>query len=307
MPLPSFETVLRRADARARGVGVAAVGAHDPTVLEALTEAAMRGWARPILFGPAAEIQATARDRRLSLDDMEIVDTGVDEIAPAAVAAVHSGQARLLMKGRIATPALMKAVLDREHGLRTNRMVCQVVLMEIPRDNRRFLMADTGVTIHPSLEERVDVMRSALEVARALGLPNARVALMAASELVKDAMPETVEAAQIASRAAAGEFAPALVEGPLSFDLAYSPRAVARKHLETEIQGAADVMIFPDLLSANLTVKAIMYTADCSFGGVLMGLSAPAVFMSRADDVKTRIHSLALALALLHDEDPAIT
>lgn len=305
MPLPGFDAVMLDADSRRQGVSVAVMGAHDPTVLEALAEAGIRGWTRPILFGPAAEIQATARSCRLSLEDMEIVDAAVAEIAPAAVAAVRSGRASLLMKGRIATPTLMKAVLDHEHGLRIGRVVCQIVLMEVPRDDRRFLLADTGVTLRPPREKRIEIMRHALDVARALGLAEARVALMAASETVNVTMPETVGASLIIDRARAGEFAPAVVEGPLTFDLAYSPRAVARKHLENQVHGCSDVMIFPDLLSANLTVKAIMYTADCHFGGVLMGLSIPTVFMSRADDAKTRIHSLALALAILHDKGPA--
>ncbi len=308
MPLPSFEDVMNDADGRRQGAGVAVVGAHDPTVLEALAEAAMRVWTRPILFGPAAEIEAIARGCRLSLGDMEIIDSPTDQMGPAAVSAVRSGHASLLMKGRTGTPALMKAVLDREHGLRTDsRAVCQVVLMEIPRDDRRFLMADTGVTIRPNREKRVAITRHALEVARALGLRDSRLALMAASETVNVAMPETIAASVIVDQARAGEFAPAVVEGPMTFDLAYSPRAVARKHLEDHVQGCSDIMIFPDLLSANLTVKAIMYTADCRFGGVLMGLSTPVVFMSRADDVKTRIHSLALALAILHDKGPTTT
>lgn len=300
MPLADFDSLARAADARRPGARVAVAGAHDPTVLDALVESGMRGWTRPLLFGPAAEIQAIARESRLALDGMEIVDAPAEDAAVAAVAAVRSGRAEMLMKGRIATPALMKAVFDPEHGLRTGRVVCQVVLMEIPRDDRRFLMADTGVTIRPAREKKVDIMKSALEVARALGVVDARVALMAASETIKAAMPETIGALVVVERSRAGEFAPAHVEGPLTFDLAYSPRAVARKHLADQVQGCADVMIFPDLLSANLTVKAIMYTADCRFGGVLMGLTAPTVFMSRADDAQTRIHSLALALAILH-------
>ena len=203
------------------------------------------------------------------------------------------------MKGQIATPELMKAVLDPTTGLRTGRVVCQVVLMEIPRDRRRFLLADTGISVQPSLDERIDILRSTVEVADALWEAKPKVALMAATETVKPSMPETVEAAEIVRRNQQGELGDCLIEGPLSFDLAYAADAGAKKHVEGSVVGAADIMLFPNLLSANLTVKAIMYTADCRFGGVLRGTSAPVVFMSRADTTETRLNSLALALRIL--------
>ena len=211
----------------------------------------------------------------------------------------RAGRAQALMKGQIATPALMKAVLDPIHGLRTGRVICQIVLMEIRRDERRFLMADTGITVQPGLEEKADILQSAVGVAHALGVDNPRVALMAATETVKSAMPETVDAQELARRHERGELGSCLVQGPLSFDLAYARDAGGKKRIVGEVVGAADVMIFPDLLSANLTVKAIMYTADCRFGGMLGGTAAPLVFMSRADSTQTRLNSMALTLAFL--------
>jgi len=206
------------------------------------------------------------------------------------------------MKGQIATPELMKAILDPTDGLRTGRVICQVVLMEISRDRHRFLMADTGICVQPTLDDRVDILGSTVELARILGAMKPKVALMAATELVKPSMPETVEAAELTRRNRLGEFSDCLIEGPLSFDLAYAADSGARKHVENEVVGAADIMLFPNLLSANLTVKAIMYTADCEFGGVLRGTSAPVVFMSRADSTETRLRSLALTLRILDGE-----
>jgi phosphotransacetylase len=171
--------------------------------------------------------------------------------------------------------------------------------MEIRRDRRRFLLADTGICVQPSLDERIDILRSTIEVADALWARPAKVAVMAASETVKPSMPETVEAAEISRRGRLGEFGDCLIEGPLSFDLAYAPEAGAKKNVAGSVVGAADIMLFPSLLSANLTVKAIMYTADCQFGGVLMGTTAPVVFMSRADTTETRLNSLALTLRML--------
>ena len=299
MSLPRFERLHQRADDLPGPVGVAVAGGADRTVLDAYRIAVDRGWASPIFVGPSVEVRKVAAEAGIDLGGFALLDADVPDIARAAVAEVHAGRARVLAKGKIATPALMDAILDPEHGLRSGRVVCQVVLMELLRDARRFLLADTGVNVKPKLATRVEIMRLSIEVAQALGNPRPRVALMAASEAVTTGMTDTVESAEIARRAALGEFPLADVEGPLSFDLAYSSSAGTSKHVDGKVVGSADAMIFPDLLSANLTVKAIMYTADCLFGGVLRGTTAPVAFMSRSDDARTRLNSLALALALL--------
>lgn len=302
MPLDGFDRLFGDADARAEPVAVAAAGGDDPTVIEALRIAADRGWVRPILVGPEARIRSVAESRGLSLDGFTVRHAEGDAIALAAVESVRSGEAGALMKGQIATPALMAAVLDPRSGLRGGRTICQVVLMEIPRDDRRFLLADTGICVRPVLRKRVEILRSAVEVAHALGSGRPKVALMAATESVKLDMPETVEADELTRRNRRGEFGDCVIEGPLSFDLAYAADAGSKKRVEGSVVGAADVLIFPNLLSANLTVKAIMYTADCRYGGVLRGTTAPVVFMSRADSTSTRLHSLALTLRVIDRE-----
>ncbi|MGP0069821.1 MAG: phosphate acyltransferase [Isosphaeraceae bacterium] len=299
MPLDGFDSLYRDADARTEPVPVAAAGGDDPTVLEALRVAADRGWVEPILVGPEPSIRAIADSLRMSLGGFTIRHAEGQELAAAAVAEVRSGNARALMKGQIATPALMDAVLDPTCGLRSGRVICQVVLMELPRDDRRFILADTGITVTPNDRKRIEILREAVAVAHALGAEKPKVALMAATETVKLSMPETVEADELARRNREGEFADCSIEGPLSFDLAYATEAGAKKRIEGSVVGAADVMIFPNLLSANLTVKAIMYTANCRFGGILRGTTAPVVFMSRADTTETRLNSLALTLRML--------
>jgi phosphotransacetylase len=297
MPLPTFDTLFAEADRRAPRLGVAVAGAADPTVLAALREATDRGWVRPILCGSVAGIAAVG----ISTEGMSVLDEADPvQAARAAVASITAGQAHLLMKGQIATPTLMSAVLAREGGLRTGRVIAQVVLMEIPRDGRRFLLADTGITPRPTLDQKRDLLRSMVDVAHQLGEPTPRVALMAASEKATDALPDTHEAAALAAEGFPG----CTVQGPLSFDLAYAVEAGQRKGIAGEVTGAADAMLFPDLGSANLTVKAIMYTADCRFGGVLVGTRVPVVFMSRADDTPTRLRSLAYALRVAETLTP---
>jgi phosphotransacetylase len=296
MPLPDFDRLYQKADAAQSAVGVAAAGAADRTVLEALRAALDRGWVAPVVTGKETEIRKSAEEAGVSLDGFTVIDS--DEPAAAAVDQVRAGRARLLMKGQLSTPALLKAMLDPQRGLRTGRVICQVVLMEVRPARRCFLLADTGICLTPTLEQKKDILRSSVAVASALGAGQPRVAVMAASESVNEAMPETVEAAELQRCQQAGELTGCLVQGPLSFDLAYAAGAADKKRVGGPVTGSADVMLFPDLVSANLTVKAIMYTADCRFGGVLMGAACPVVFMSRADTTPTRVNSLALALAV---------
>jgi phosphotransacetylase len=298
MTLRTFEELSRAADARRSPVPVAAAGGAEPTVLEALEQAHRRGWVAPLVAGSKRDIQKTAEECGVDLHGFTILDS--EDAAGTAVAAVRQGQARLLMKGQIATPALMRAVLDANAGLRTDRVICQVVLMAIRPAGRRFLLADTGICVQPTLEQKCDILRSAAALAHALQAETpVRVAILAASETATAALPDTLDAAELQARGEAGEFPGCFVQGPLSFDLAYAADAADKKRIGGPVVGAADVMLFPNLTAANLTVKAMMYTADCEFGGVLCGTACPVVFMSRADSTQIRLHSLALALQLL--------
>ncbi len=298
MPLAGFEQLYQ--ETGAAGIPVAVAGAADRTVLEALRTARDRGWVEPFLVGDATEIRRVAAETSADLHGCQLVDS--DEPARAAVALVRAGKARLLVKGQIATPDLMGAVLDPATGLRAGRAICQVVLMEIRPAGRCFLLADTGICIRHTLRQKTEILEQAVEVARALGAESPRVALLAATESVSDKMPDTLDAAELQRRNRAGEFPGCVVQGPLSFDLAYAADAGDKKRIGGAVVGAADVLMFPDLLSANLTVKAIMYTADCRFGGILCGTTHPVVFMSRADSTTTRLNSLAYALKWLREQ-----
>jgi phosphotransacetylase len=296
MPLVGFDQLFAEADLAAPAVGVAVAGGAEATLLAALKTAHDRGWIEPIVANREIEIRRLADDHGLSLEGFDFVDT--EEPAHAAVAAVRSGRARILMKGSLATSDLMRAVLDSTAGLRRGRTICQAPLMEILPAGRRFLMADTGICVQPTLDQKQQILESCVELARVLGADEPRVAVLSATETPTAAMPDTLEAAELARRGSAGELGRCLVQGPLSFDLAYAAEAADRKHVAGNVVGAADIMLFPNLLAANLTIKAMMYTADCRFGGVLLGAACPIAFMSRADRAETRLRSLALALKL---------
>jgi phosphate butyryltransferase len=298
MSLPTFEKLHAGADASAAPVRLVAIGGEEVTVLEALSAARFRGWVEPIVTGDEAVIRRVAREAAIEIDGIRIVDT--DEPARSAVEEIRGGRAEVLMKGRVATPDLMRAVLDRDSGLRTGRTIAQVVLMELPGLDRRFLLADTGVTVRPTIDQRAEIVESTAAIARALGVDRPRIALMAATEKPTEAMPDSMEAAELSRRhREEGAFPDCVVEGPLSFDLAFTPEAGERKGVAGEVPGAADATVFPDLVSANLVVKALMSLADCRFGGLLAGVACPVVFMSRADSTATRLNSLAYALATI--------
>ncbi len=304
MSLLTFAQLYDRADQQHERIPVVAAGGADRTVLEALDTAQRRGWVSPIVTGNQDEIVALAAEQSLKLDGFRILHT--DDPAGIAVAEVKAGRAALLMKGQIATPALMKAVLSRETGLRTSHVIGQVVLMEIPRDQRRFLLTDTGITIQPTLDQKRDLLQSLVAVATTLRdaastAEPPRIAVMAASEKPTESMPDTLEAAELQRLNETGEITGCLVQGPLSFDLAYASDAGEKKRLAGSVIGSADAMLFSSLQAANLTVKAIMYTAECHFGGVLVGTSSPVVFMSRADTTATRLNSLAFTLQYLRN------
>jgi phosphate butyryltransferase len=294
MPLASFDQLQQDADARQSMTPIAVAGGADLTVLQALRTACDRGWVAPLVVGIEREVRRIADENGIGLNGFTLIDA--EEPALAAVALVRNQHARLLMKGQVATPALMKAVLDASAGLRTDRVVCQVVLMELPSVERRFLLADTGVCIEPSLTQKIDILRNAVAQAHRLGVACPHVACVAATETIVTAMPETQDAAELERRNRAGDLPGCVVRGPLSFDLAFDADAAVKKKRTDPEFGVADILLFPNLLSANLTVKAIMYTSECRFGGVLCGAACPVVFMSRADSVETRLNSLALAL-----------
>ncbi len=246
MSLIGFDDLYQFADNLPSPISVVAAGGADPTVLQALSLAQRRGWTAPVLTGKSDEIQQLANDLQIDLTGFRIVDA--DDPAGAAVAEIQAGRAQTLMKGQIATPALMKAVLSRETGLRTNRCICQVVLMEIPRDRRRFLLSDTGITIQPTLDQKADILQSLVEVASVLREDGSteppRIAAMAATEKPSEAMPDTLDAVELTRRNAAGEIQGCVVQGPLSFDLAYATDAGEKKKMEGGVVGAADAMLF---------------------------------------------------------------
>jgi len=284
--------------ARARGPARIAVAAgHDPDVIEALKRAAETGLASGTLVGQSEKIRALARTAGFEIADEQILhEPDETRAAHRAVAMVREGRADLLMKGKISTGALLRAVLDKEGGLRTGRLLSQVIVFQVPGFNRLMLMSDAGVNIAPTLEEKADICRNAIQVAHAIGIARPNLALLAALELVNPAMPATVDAAALTQMNRRGQLTGAYVEGPVALDVPLSKFAAERKGVASPLVENTDIFIAPDIEAANILYRSILYFAKGESCGIVVGAQAPLMVLSRAESPETKLRSIALAM-----------
>ncbi len=294
--LRSFQEVLDAA--RARGPATIAVAAaHDPDVIEALKRARELGLAEGILVGKGTEIRALAREGGLEVSDNQIVnETDPATAARQAIALVREGRADLLMKGKIATAGLIRAVLDKDTGLRTSRHLSQVIVFHVPGLNRLMLLTDAAINIAPSLAQKAELCRNAVAVAQAIGIEKPNVAALCALEQVNPEMQATVDAAALAAMNRRGQITGCYVEGPIALDAPLSKFAAERKRISSPIVENTDVLLAPDIEAANILYRAIVYFAKAESGGIVMGARVPLVLLSRAETAETKVHSIAIGL-----------
>jgi phosphate butyryltransferase len=292
---------------RARKMGkvkrprVAVAGAHDEVVLEVVCDAQAQGFVLPLLFGDEARIREMAKRKRIQLGDCEIVAAGSDRAAARkASEAASSGDADVLMKGVVTTGTLMKAALDSEVGIKTTRLMSHVAMIETDYFKRMLFMADGGIVIEPDLEQKVEIIRNAVEVARALGLALPKVALISSIETVKLGMKSAVDAAVISKMAERGQITGAVVDGPLAFDNAVSPEAAKLKGVGGPVAGQADIVIVGHTDVGNVMYKALTYLCapHVRTAGVIVGGRVPMVVVSRVDTYDARLNSIAVACVL---------
>ncbi len=278
---------------------LAAAGAADPDVLAGLAEARRLGLIEPWAVGEAKAVAGAAAAAGADLSDWVLVDEPDDaKVALAAAGLVRSGKCDLLMKGGTSTAAFMKAVLDDDRGLRGEGLMSHVFVTESARFGRLFLVTDGGINLAPTLEEKAQIIRNALPLARALGCDAPRVAVLAAVEKVNPRMPETREAAELVEMNRSGRIAGCTVAGPYAVDNAVSEEAAAKKGLSGPVAGKADIILVPTVLVGNTFCKGIAYFAGEPCGGCVAGAAAPVVFLSRADDVDTRVNSISLGVLM---------
>lgn len=284
--------------ARARGVTRVAVAAgHDPDVIAALKQARDMDLADGIFVGNAEKICTFAAqvDYRLARD--QVIDERDEAVAARkAIALVREGRASLLMKGKLATATLMRAVLDRETGLRTGRQLSQVIVFQVPGFKRLMVMTDAAINIAPTLEQKAEICRNAIEVAHAIGIEKPNLAALCALEFVNAEMPATVDAAALAAMNRRGQIKGAFIDGPLAMDVPLSRFAAERKGIETPLTENTDIFMAPDIEAANILYRAITYFARGESGGVVIGAKVPLILLSRAESPDTKIRSIAIGV-----------
>lgn len=267
--------------------------AADPVTLQALSAAQKEGIAKGVLCGPRDKISQAVSKAGVSLDGFEIKDCSDEEAAIVAVEEVRSA-GDFLLKGHLPTSSFLGAVLDKEKGLRTGRVLSHIAILEPASLGRLLLVSDGGMNIAPDLVTKLDIINNAIEMAHSLGISEPKVALLAAVESVNPKMAETLAWAQITQMAARKQIAGALVDGPLALDLAVSEEAVKIKGVASDVAGHADVLIVHDIAVGNIFAKGLIYLGGAKACGIVAGAARPVVMLSRADDAETKLNSIAL-------------
>ena len=269
----------------------------DESSLSGAVDAAKLGLIKPILVGPRAKIEAVARQFKLDISGYELVDAPHSNAAAAkAVELVRAGKAEALMKGSLHTDELMAEVVRKDTGLRTARRISHCFVMDVPSHPDALIISDAAVNIAPTLEDKVDIVQNAIDLAKALGAPEVRVAILSAMETVNPKVPSTIEAAALCKMADRGQITGGILDGPLALDNAISPEAAQIKKIVSPVAGRANVLIVPDLEAGNMLAKSLSFLAGADSAGIVLGAKVPIILTSRADSVIARLASCAVAV-----------
>jgi len=296
--ITSFDEILDRVESEPiRQVAVAAAG--QPEVLESVKQAQQRGIATGLLVGDQDEIERIADEIDMELDGIGIIDAPDDlSAAHLATQAVHEHRADLLMKGYIHTDDFLRAVLDKETGLRTTSIMSHAFLLEASEPARLLIVTDGAMNIAPDLEMKAAIMMNAVYLAHLLGNPRPNVGVVAAIELVNPKMSATLDAAALGAMARRGQFPECTVDGPFAMDNAISVAAAEIKAIPGEVAGRCDILLVPDIEAGNILVKTFSFLCGGKSAGVLIGAQAPVVLTSRADSAEARLRSIALGVMM---------
>jgi phosphotransacetylase len=273
----------------------------DASSLTAAVEAAEADLIRPILVGPEARIRGVAEQFGLDISAYRMVDAPHSHAAAAkAVEIVAAGEAETLMKGSLHTDELMGEVVRKEGGLRTERRISHAFIMDVPTYPKPLVVTDAAINIFPDLETKRDIVQNAIDMAHALEVKLPKIAILSAVETVTPKIPSTIDAAALCKMADRGQITGALLDGPLAFDNAISKEAAEIKGIRSEVAGDADILVVPDLEAGNMLAKQLSFLANADAAGVVLGARVPIMLTSRADTVRARMASCAIAVCLAH-------
>jgi phosphotransacetylase len=273
----------------------------ERSALAGAMEAGAKGLILPILVGPANTIAEIAGAEGIDVGGVRVVDVPDSHAAAErAVDLVRRGEAELLMKGSLHTDEIMSAVVAKTSGLRTGRRISHVFIMDVPNYHKVLVVTDAAINIAPTLEDKVDICQNAIDLVVSLGLTDPKLAILAAVETVNAKMPATLDAAALCKMAQRGQITGGVLDGPLAFDTAISRDAARVKGLESDVAGDPDILVVPDLESGNMLAKQLTFLADADSAGLVLGARVPIILTSRADSVRARIASCAVAMLAAH-------
>ena len=279
-----------------RAVPTAVAHPCDESSLKGALDAAAAGMIQPILVGPERRIRGVAEKLGIDLGAAEIVDVPQSHAAAAkAVELVRTGRAQLIMKGSLHSDELLAEITRRETGLRTERRISHVFIMDVPTYSKTLFITDAAVNIFPDLEAKRDIVQNAIDLHIGLGLGPPKVAILSAVETVTPKIPSTLDAAALCKMADRGQIVDAELDGPLAFDNAISPEAARIKGIRSAVAGQAHILIVPDLEAGNMLAKNLTFLSGADAAGIVLGARVPVILTSRADEVRTRMASCAVA------------
>jgi len=264
-------------------------------------DAAQAGMIAPILVGPKDRIAGLAKSLGLDISGLEIIDVPHSQAAAEkAVELVRTGKAELLMKGSLHSDELLSAVAKRETGLRTGRRISHVFVMDVPTHAETLFITDAAVNIAPDLMAKRDIIQNAIDLYRGLGLGTPKVAILSAVETVNPSIPSTIDAAALCKMADRGQITGGELDGPLAFDNAISLEAARIKGIKSPVAGRAQILVVPDLEAGNMLAKNLTFLSRADAAGIVLGARVPIILTSRADNIRTRMASCAVAMLLAH-------
>jgi phosphate acetyltransferase len=273
----------------------------DETSLRGACEAAELGIIVPILVGPVAKITAAAKQHGTDISPYQLVDTPHSDAAAAkGVELIHEGKGELLMKGSLHTDELMRAVTSGTTGPRTARRISHVFIMDVPTHSDTLFITDAAINIFPDLEAKRDIVQNAIDLFTQIGLGTPRVGILSAVETVTPKIPSTIDAAALCKMADRGQITGGVLDGPLAFDNAISPQAAEIKGIKSPVAGRAQILVVPDLEAGNMLAKNLTFLANAGAAGIVLGARVPIILTSRADSVRTRMASCAVAVLYAH-------
>ncbi len=278
---------------------IAVAAAHDDHVLQSIYEVYKKGYAAPILIGDKEKIFELADRQQIDVSAMTIIKELDDRrAAEIAVNLVNNREADVLMKGLMQTADLLKPVLERDKGLRTNRLLSHLGVYEMRGYHKLLFITDGGINITPDLKQKMDIVRNAVLVASALGIAKPKVAVLAAVETVNPAMQPTLDAAALTMMSQRGQLKGCIVDGPLAMDNAINLEAAQHKGIVSEVAGDADILLVPDIEAGNILVKALIFLDNARSCGLIIGARVPIVVTSRAESSEAKYYSILLSLAI---------